>query len=462
MAPHSALKLPDTGSPRRYWPRVPARSRLAVPECISRDGDDVGPGSAHAMRRPTIKRGDRPDCLDRPTETSGDLTSHPTLRPNAVPDVPTDRGSRCTTRLTRRYTAPRARLTPRGADSEPQQAKTVAGRACRLASGSSEAGPNCSERFAVSVPRADAGKPLHPNATRPSPLNLGRIGIAGAGNVGSALALCIAQMGAIGRVELCARHRSRAIAARSDALSAYPEAWNTLVDVDVLSGPYDIVIVTAGQQPSRGSSRVLLYEINLAIAKWFLRDVELSTGFFVVVGTPVDELTTAVTRLLGGDHHRAIGFGGELDRSRLKSLLLERGEHESVSNAAFVVGEHGERTIPVFAGTQSYDAIRDAVRTTLSEIMEATGSARNLASGAHLSQLIRALRTEKSAHCVTTLVDQYGMHLTWPCALSPKGVEPLTSVEIQASAEPDFLELLRVKRLESPIFSGLQAVAKWR
>lgn len=279
-----------------------------------------------------------------------------------------------------------------------------------------------------------------------------RIGIAGAGNVGSALAFSLAATGRPARIEIAARSRATAAAARIDALSAYPEAWRALVDVECLSGTYDVVVITAGVQPGRGSARLLLYQMNLAIAKWFLRNVNLTDGVFVLVGTPVDELTGALLRLIDGDQHRVIGFGGELDRSRLRSILHEQ-QDVAPGDAPIVIGEHGERTIPVFSGLEHYPRVRDAVRNTLADILGATGSARNLASGVQLARLIQALQGETSTHCVSTYLDQYALPLTWPCRLGHKGVEGLDTVHIQGPARKDFDALLESKRAEEPSFS---------
>lgn len=269
--------------------------------------------------------------------------------------------------------------------------------------------------------------------------------------MGSAMAMCLAPLDSVERIEICARSPASAAAARADVLSAFPECWNRLRDVDHLDGTYDIVIVTAGIQPSLGTPREILYRTNLAIAKWFVRSVVLEFGLVVLVGTPVDELTQTFATRIMSDSRRAVGFGGELDKSRLVSLLMEQmGAGEWTPGVTAVVGEHGERAIPVFPGSADYEVMRDLVRATLKDIITATARARNLASGVQLVRLVRALMGESqwASQCVSSIVERYGMALTWPCIVGGDGILGHDAIEIEGGARSDLEELVENRKME--------------
>jgi malate/lactate dehydrogenase len=140
---------------------------------------------------------------------------------------------------------------------------------------------------------------------------------------------------------------------------------------------------------------------------------------FVIVGSPVDELTEEFLRVRKGvAPHQVMGFGGELDRCRLMYALRA---HRITSDNVTIVGEHGPRTIPVYNDETDFDTISYAVQTALAQLQSTTGKARNLAPGLHLARLLQALSGTKSVHCISA-VGKEGMSLTWPYMVDKGGV----------------------------------------
>lgn len=80
--------------------------------------------------------------------------------------------------------------------------------------------------------------------------NLPKIGIVGAGNVGSALTFALAGSTLNASFEICARNLLSAKAAVLDVAGAFPEKTKVMKTTSALSGRYDCIVVTAGVQHS--------------------------------------------------------------------------------------------------------------------------------------------------------------------------------------------------------------------
>jgi hypothetical protein len=245
-----------------------------------------------------------------------------------------------------------------------------------------------------------------------------------------------------GSVEVVARKAESARAAVLDVASAFPEQAEAFQVVDRLSGRFDVVVITAGIQPAVTMRRSQMLRINLEIAVDSVEDVEVSDStIFVIVGSPVDELTEEFLKLQKGlGPHQVLGFGGELDRCRLIYSLLSR--QITPEDTTTVVGEHGPRAIPVYDGETDFDAVAYDVQSVLPQMQSATGKARNLASGVHLARLLQALSGMKTVHCIS-VVGEEGPSLTWPCLIDKGGVVSKLRPRLGPRAEEALAVLMR-------------------
>lgn len=283
----------------------------------------------------------------------------------------------------------------------------------------------------------------------PEPGRLSRIGVCGLGNVGSAFVMELARHGAPITVELASREPGAVSAAVLDAASAFPDSAVRFVPVDELRGVHDAVFVCAGLQPGRDRSGERLLAENVRIAHHEIAAVETTPDLaLVLIATPIDRLVDAMAaRLPDLEPHQLIGFGGELDKARLRHQLRVHGVNVP---AAEVVGEHGPRAIPVYQGEARYDEVSAAVRGTLSKVKGGSAPARNLASGVQLVRLLRALAGEPDVQTVSLLHEGHGMSLTWPHRFNggwPAGRVDLGGLAPRAAAA--FEELLARRRVES-------------
>lgn len=179
-----------------------------------------------------------------------------------------------------------------------------------------------------------------------------KIGIVGAGYVGSAAAYAMV-MSDVGReIVLVDLNAKRAEAEANDIRHAVPFAH----PVDVHSGDYaqldgaSVVVITAGVNQKPGESRLELLERNAAVFRQVVPSVlENAPNAVLVVATNPVDITTHMTahfaREFGLPSSRVVGSGTTLDTARFRTLI---GRHVGVDARhihAYVVGEHGDSEV---------------------------------------------------------------------------------------------------------------------
>lgn len=210
-----------------------------------------------------------------------------------------------------------------------------------------------------------------------------KIGIVGAGMVGSAAAYAVVLRGAASEVVLIDRNTALAAAQAQDIAHATPFFRAARVragDYPDLAGA-GIVILSAGVSQKPGETRLQLLERNTAVfADVIGRVLDAAPNAILVVATnPVDIMTQVAQRLSGLPPGRCFGSGTILDTARFRSLL---GAHLGVSSAsvhAYVLGEHGDSevlcwssatagTVPVGVVAAQYGRpLDDAARARIDE-----------------------------------------------------------------------------------------------
>jgi L-lactate dehydrogenase len=262
-----------------------------------------------------------------------------------------------------------------------------------------------------------------------------KVGIVGAGMVGSAAGYALALLGTAGEVVLVDLNEGLARAQAEDIAHAVPFASATIVR----SGGYEalrgaaIVILAAGVSQKPGETRLELLERNAAVFRAIVGDVlaVAPDAILLVASNPVDIMTDVTTRLSGLPPERVIGSGTILDTARFRSLL---GGHLGIapqSVHAYVMGEHGDsevlawsaaragsvtlRSFAAQVGAPLTDAVRaridDGVRNAAYTIIDGKG-ATWYGIGAGLARIVRAiLRDEQAVLSVSILTREVeGIH----------------------------------------------------
>ena len=246
-----------------------------------------------------------------------------------------------------------------------------------------------------------------------------KIGVVGAGYVGSTAAYAMVMLGVGSEVVLVDLDEKLAVAQAQDIMHAAPFASPLVVraghygDLDGAA----VVILTAGVSQKPGETRIQLLERNAAVFKAIIPQVLAAApdAILVVATNPVDVMTQIATQISKLPPARVIGSGTILDTARFRSLL---GAHLGISPQSvhgYVLGEHGDSevlcwssaragTIPIDAFAAQVrapitDAVRaavdDGVRRAAYKIIDGKG-ATYFGVGAGLARLVRAIQDNEN------------------------------------------------------------------
>lgn len=254
-----------------------------------------------------------------------------------------------------------------------------------------------------------------------------KVGIVGAGMVGSAAGYALALMGTASRVVLVDLNPDLARAQAEDIAHAVPFASSTAVtsgDYADLEGA-GVVIIAAGVSQKPGETRLELLSRNAEVFRAVVSNIRAAApgAILLVASNPVDIMTTITTRLSGLEPARVIGSGTILDTARFRNLL---GRHLGIapqSVHAYVLGEHGDSevlawsaaragSVPIrdFAaqvGAPLTDEVReridDGVRNAAYTIINGKG-ATWYGIGAGLARIVRAIARDEQAVLSVSIV----------------------------------------------------------
>ena len=251
-----------------------------------------------------------------------------------------------------------------------------------------------------------------------------KVGIVGAGNVGSAAAFAMVLRGAASDVVLVDANAALAAAQAEDVLHATPFASPARVRAGAAAdlGGARVLVLSAGVGQRPGESRLDLLARNAAVFRELLPPVlEAAPEALVLVATnPVDVMTHVAARVaaesIGAPPERVVGSGTILDTARFRALLGEHLDVASQSVHAYVLGEHGDSEVlawsSVRVGGVALDAfvgeggrevgpeerarIDDGVRRAAYRIIAGKG-ATWYGIGAGLARVVEAVRDDERA-----------------------------------------------------------------
>jgi L-lactate dehydrogenase len=176
-----------------------------------------------------------------------------------------------------------------------------------------------------------------------------KVGVVGAGMVGSAAANALVLRGAASEVVLIDQNQKRAIAEAEDILHATPFVHITRVragdHVDLAEA--GAVIIAAGVSQRPGETRLELLDRNAAVFQAVIPQIIAAApdAILVIATNPVDVMTQVATRISGLPPERVIGSGTILDTARFRALLGAHLEVSPKSVHAYVLGEHGDSEV---------------------------------------------------------------------------------------------------------------------
>ncbi|MCK9372128.1 MAG: malate dehydrogenase [Sulfuricurvum sp.] len=290
-----------------------------------------------------------------------------------------------------------------------------------------------------------------------------RVGIVGAGNVGSTIAYSLAMNGSCheiilrdNKIEIArgkALDMSQAAAAvRSHSVVIVAESMADMTDCDV-------VVITAGSPRLPGMSRDDLLMINANITREVIVGVAKYSpnAIVIMVSNPLDAMTYVALKESGFDRNRVIGMAGILDSARMAAFIQEKLGYGGGQIRASVMGGHGDDMVPLprystVAGVPlsdllSADEIEEVVQRTRkggAEIVALlqTGSAYYAPAKSTVIMVEAILKDTKQIHpCAVYLEGEYGYHDVVsgvPVMLGANGAEKIIEITLDDSEKEMF------------------------
>jgi len=295
-----------------------------------------------------------------------------------------------------------------------------------------------------------------------------KLGIVGAGAVGSALAYA-SLIRKSARIISLYDINTKKVDAEVEDLAHGSMFTNSEVmggsDPEVLRDS-TIIVITAGAAQRPGQTRLELAEVNAKIVGDMmptLLDVA-PEATFVIVTNPCDVLTVVAQQVTGLPSSRVFSTGTLLDTSRLRYQLAERAGVSESNVHAYVVGEHGDSEFPTWSSAHIanlpirdwevdgqpvftdaiLDELAESVKRAAYRVIEGKG-ATNYAIGLTGAHLVESLlsTTRRVLPLSSVLTDYYGVSgvaLSVPCLVGGGRLvdtihAPMTSAEIRRFRE---------------------------
>lgn len=294
-------------------------------------------------------------------------------------------------------------------------------------------------------------------------INGKRVGIVGAGNVGSTIAYSLAMLGSCheiilrdNKIEIAkgkALDMSQAAAAvRSHSTVKVAESMADLTDCDV-------VVITAGSPRLPGMSRDDLLMINAKVTREVIEGVAKYSpnAIVIMVSNPLDAMTYVALRESGFNRSRVIGMAGVLDSARMAAFIQEKLGYGGGQIRASVMGGHGDDMVPLprystVAGVplsdlltpDEIDEIVQRTRKGGAEIVALlqTGSAYYAPAKATAIMVEAILKDTKQIHpCAVYLEGEYGFSGVVsgvPVMLGANGAEKIIEVTLDDAEKAMF------------------------
>ncbi len=181
-----------------------------------------------------------------------------------------------------------------------------------------------------------------------------KVSMIGCGSVGATAAYAMLIDGTPTELVLIDHSKEKAEGLRLDfehSLSFFKNTRITATDDYSACKDSQIIFITAGARQAEGETRLQLVDKNRKIFREIVPALAkyAPKAILVVVTNPVDVLTYEAIKLSGFPEGRVFGTGTMLDTARFRYHISERLCLSPHSIEAYVLGEHGDTSFPVFS-----------------------------------------------------------------------------------------------------------------
>jgi len=283
-----------------------------------------------------------------------------------------------------------------------------------------------------------------------------KVSIIGAGNVGSSLALYLAEKDFADIVILDVVDglpQGKALdISQSSPITDFNSQVSGTNDYKDTAGS-DVVVITSGISRKPGMNRDELLEINAKIVSEVTHNsAKYSPDCIILVVTnPVDTMTYLAFKVSGFKPNRVMGLSGVLDGARLSCSIARKLRVPSGDVSTLVLGEHGKNMliIPRLVTVRGEPITKLLPIETINQLIERTinggaeivsllktGSA-FYAPAAAAARMIEAIIRDKKEvlPCAAYLQGEYGIEDTVigvPVRLGKNGIEEIVELKLES------------------------------
>ena len=293
-----------------------------------------------------------------------------------------------------------------------------------------------------------------------------KVGVVGAGFVGSSCAYALMIRGLAEELVLIDQNEEKAIGEMMD----FNHGLSFTRPMRIVAGGYAdlagarIVVIAAGTSQKPGETRLQLLGRNAQIFRSIIPKVIAHNpdGIILIATNPVDILTYISLKESDLPPSRVMGSGTILDTSRFRFLLGQYYGVDTRSVHAYIIGEHGDSEIPLWSlaniggvRLQEFAPLKNkkydqdemnklfvSVRDAAYEIIKRKGSTYYAIGLGLLSIVESVLGDYRSVLSVSTLMTgQYGVKdicLSLPCVVGENGIEEILTLNLSPEEEEGF------------------------
>ena len=306
-------------------------------------------------------------------------------------------------------------------------------------------------------------------------LNKRKIGIIGAGHVGSHGGYSLITQGLVEELVYIDVDKEKAVA---QALDLQDSSTYLGRRVNVYAGNYsdikdaDILIVAAGPLPDMAAGqtdRQQTLGATVAILKDIIPQIKASgfNGIIVNISNPADVVTHYLQEKLNWNPKRILSTSTTLDSSRVRRAIAEETGYDQHSIYAYALGEHGESQFvpwsnvtvggkpilelikeqPERFGKLNLDEIASRAKKAGWIILGGKGST-EFGIGASIANVVQAIfgGEDRILPVSTLLQGQYGqsgVYASVPCRVNNEGIAEVIELKLTAEEQAKFAQSCR-------------------
>ncbi len=295
-----------------------------------------------------------------------------------------------------------------------------------------------------------------------------KVSVIGCGSVGATAAYSMLIDGTPTDMALIDRSKQKAEGLKLDFVHSLPFTdYMRITASDDYAECKDssLIIITAGARQKEGETRLDLVKKNKAIFQDIIPAVSniAPDSILLIVANPVDVLTYEALKLSGFSENKVFGTGTMLDTARFQFHISERLCLSPKSVEAYVLGEHGDSSFPVFssasvAGKSLFDFegfTRGVAAECYKDTKEAAYRIINdlgytcYSIGMVITEIMRAIQDHAKivVPLSVKLNDYYGhsdVCLSVPCVLDSDGVSDVIKVPLNEEEKAKLAKSVKV------------------